>query len=475
MKSGQSTSRKSSHSGSRNDSQNAGFTGGFTETEKAVLEKIATTPEEDARINAAAARLAQRISEEAKRLSVKAKPLLVGSVAKGTYIRTKPDIDVFIQFPKETQRERLESDGLAIGKAVLSDIELRYAEHPYTHGKFEGYDADVVPCFEVSDASRKMSAVDRTPFHTEYVLKHMKEGQRFDVLLFKQFLKGIGVYGAEEEIQGFSGYLCEIVVLKYGTFRKALEACACWKAGETITLEKAKHQWFDSPLTFIDPVDPNRNVASALSRENFLFFVKACSEYLAAPKREFFFPNPVKPLSQEELKKRIDERFVALRFNKPNGLVADTLFPQVRKCAATLAKLCEKWDFPVRRTAYFVDEKITTLLEFEAPQISETVVHGGPPAQIKENAEKFIAKWENNPQAVRPPYIERGRLYVEIRREFTRPADLIKAKIHTLNIGKHLAEAIKGGYELKVDAEIVEQRYAVFLTKYLDGKHPWER
>ncbi len=446
----------------------------FTEIEKKVLDIIAPTPQEDERIKAAASRLAQRISEEAKRLGVKAKPLLVGSVAKGTYIRTKPDIDVFIQFPKETTRERLEDDGLAIGKAVLSDIELRYAEHPYTHGKFEGYDADVVPCFEVSDAGQKMSAVDRTPFHTEYVLKHMKEGQRYEILLFKQFLKGIGVYGAEEEIQGFSGYLCEIAVLKYGTFRKALEACAGWKAGETITLEKVKHQWFDSPLTFIDPVDPNRNVASALSRDNFLFFVKACGAYLAAPKREFFFPNLVKPLSQEELKKRIDERFVAVRFNRPMDLVADTLFPQVRKCAATLAKLCEEWDFKVRRTAYFVDDKITALLEFEAPQISETVVHGGPPEQIKENAEKFIAKWKNNPQAVRPPYVERGRLYVEIRREFTRPADPIKAKIGALNIGKHLAETLKEGYELKVGAEIVEPRYAVFLTKYLDGRNPWE-
>ncbi|MDD5502479.1 MAG: CCA tRNA nucleotidyltransferase, partial [Candidatus Thermoplasmatota archaeon] len=430
------------------------------EIRKQVLAKIAPSPEEDKRIKGAAEKLAKRIKEESAKLGVSAKPMLVGSVAKGTYIRTKPDIDVFIQFPKDTTREKLEESGLAIGKAILSEIELRYAEHPYTHGKFEGYDADVVPCFEVSDASQKLSAVDRTPFHTEYVLKHLKEGQRFEILLFKQFLKGIGVYGAEEEIQGFSGYLCEIIVLKYGNFQKTIDACANWKEGETIALEKVKHPWFDSALTFIDPVDPNRNVASALSRENFLFFVNACKKYLANPKMEFFFPNPIKPMAQEELKNRLNSTFITVRFSRPVDLVADTLFPQVRKCAATIAKLCEEWDFKVKRTAYFVDDKITALIELEAPEISRTVIHGGPPEKIKENAEKFIAKWKSNSMTVRQPYVENGRYFVEIKREFTKPAELIKSKINTLNIGKHLAEAIKDGYEMRTGAEIVEPRYA---------------
>ena len=31
-------------------------------------------------------------------------------------------------------------------------------------------------------------------------------------------MQGIGVYGAEIKVGGFSGYLCELLVMKYGGF-----------------------------------------------------------------------------------------------------------------------------------------------------------------------------------------------------------------------------------------------------------------
>jgi hypothetical protein len=44
---------------------------------------------------------------------------------------------------------------------------------------------------------------------------------------------------------------------------------------------------------FIDPVDSNRNVASALTKEKFDLFIKACKKYIKNPKVTFFFPKPL--------------------------------------------------------------------------------------------------------------------------------------------------------------------------------------
>ena len=85
------------------------------------------------------------------------------------------------------------------------------------------------PCYKIEDASQKLSAVDRTPLHTKYVKENLKENQKSDVRLFKQFLRGISCYGAEAEIEGFSGYLCEILVIKYKNFKGLIENASKWK------------------------------------------------------------------------------------------------------------------------------------------------------------------------------------------------------------------------------------------------------
>jgi tRNA nucleotidyltransferase (CCA-adding enzyme) len=47
-----------------------------------------------------------------------------------------------------------------------------------------------------------------------------------EVRLLKKFMKGTGVYGAEIKIGGFSGYLCELLILKYRSFAQTIEAFA---------------------------------------------------------------------------------------------------------------------------------------------------------------------------------------------------------------------------------------------------------
>ena len=98
----------------------------------------------------------------------------VGSYARNTWLRENLEIDVFILFPEDTPREELEKRGLKIGKSVLDEYEIRYAEHPYVHGKVKGVEVDIVPCYKLTSPENIKSAVDRTPFHHEWLKDRVK-------------------------------------------------------------------------------------------------------------------------------------------------------------------------------------------------------------------------------------------------------------------------------------------------------------
>src|SRR3990170_1876224 len=240
--------------------------------EAQVLKRVVPSPEEEARLRATVEDVKRRVSSGIRARGLDAEPLLVGSVAKGTHL-SEAEIDLFVAFPRTVPREALEKVGLELGEFLKEKVR-QYAEHPYTRGRWNGFEVEVVPCYRIADASQKMSAVDRTPLHAAYVLEKLKPGQRDQVRLLKAFCEGIGVYGAEAKVQGFSGYLCELLGLKFGTFRGVLEAATGWRGHEVvIALEGPPSKPFAEPLIVVDPVDAGRNVASAVSEETLATFI----------------------------------------------------------------------------------------------------------------------------------------------------------------------------------------------------------
>ena len=111
--------------------------------EQEILMKISPSEEEREAIGNRARSLVGRVTEEAKGEDLELSVLLVGSVAKDTFLHN-PDLDVFILFPESVPRERLESIGLALGRRVLGTGEERYAEHPYIHGIWDGLEVDMM-------------------------------------------------------------------------------------------------------------------------------------------------------------------------------------------------------------------------------------------------------------------------------------------------------------------------------------------
>ncbi len=449
---------------------------GSEEIETIVLQKITPTLEEKKHLEDVIASLKEEVQKQINKTRIPIEIELVGSIAKDTFIRNAVDIDLFLCFPPTVPRETLEKTGLAIGRAILEHQEECFAEHPYVRGIFKDYKTELVPCYKIQDASQKLSAVDRTPLHTRYIEQHLKETQKKEVRLFKQFLKGIGCYGAEAEIEGFSGYLCEIIVLKYGTFQQLIEQVCQWNYGEKLALDKRIPADFTTPLIFIDPVDPERNVASAVSLEKFNLLIKACQDYKKKPRLSFFFPNTLQPWTLQEIKKQIGSReFIGVKFPKPI-IIPENLYPQIRKSVRSIRELCEQYGFPILNATFTVEkDEVYIILEPQTMTISKTVVHSGPPATLKKNADDFLKKWIDNSRTVTKPYEKDKRWYVEIEREFTNIRILLEDQVKKVSLGKNIDVDILKDLTVVDTNELLREHLRAFWTLYLDQRMSWER
>ena len=117
--------------------------------------------------------------------------------------------------------------GLKFGKNIINELDgsyrIEYAQHPYTRGVVNGIHIDIVPCYEIKSGERIKSAVDRTPLHVEYLNKNMTKNFSDDVRLLKQLCVANKIYGADSKTQGFSGYVCELLIIKYKKFFNVLK------------------------------------------------------------------------------------------------------------------------------------------------------------------------------------------------------------------------------------------------------------
>src|SRR2546422_4692559 len=443
--------------------------------EARILKKILPTEEEEAHLRDGGRDLQERLSEPIAARGLDAKPILVGSVAKGVHLH-EPEIDMFVAFPPDLPRERLETEGLAMGDILERPVRM-YAEHPYTRGWYKRFEVEVVPCYRITDATQRLSAVDRTPLHVDYVLGHLREDQATEVRLLKAWAEGIGVYGAEAKIRGFSGYLCELLVLKAGTFRGVLEGSLAWRPGIVLELDRAAARTFPEPLTVVDPVDPNRNVASAVSVEQLATFVHAAREYLARPSERFFFPRPLKPLSLSRLRTMAKKRaggLLAVSVPAPS-VTEDVLYPQLRKGHRAFLDLFHRHAFEVFDSRFDVAGKEAIFLfEFAVDSLPRVSRHQGPPVWVK-NAKEFLDKWQRSPKTIAGPFVLGERWAVDVAREATSASALAKSRWRELSIGKDLEKAARRTLRISAGASALRAGYAEAWTRLFDKRFPWER
>ncbi|MEM4589330.1 MAG: CCA tRNA nucleotidyltransferase [Thermoplasmata archaeon] len=426
---------------------------------KDVLERIKPTEEEQKFLLENAEDIISKI--KLNLIGVDADPILVGSLAKGTNLKDT-DVDIFIRFSTKYDRSYIEEKTIEIGKKILESTEINFAEHPYIKGKYRNILFEIVPCYRIEDSKRKITSVDRTPFHTEFVIRNLKEWQKDEVRLLKQFLKGLGIYGAEAKIEGFSGYLTELLIIKYGKFLNVLKNVIKWKKTTFISLNGEGTQ-FNSPLTFIDPTDPKRNVASAVSMKNYAIFIFSSREFLKNPKINFFFPNEYPEFDVEKIKSR-GVGILHIKVTKPN-VVDDILYTQIKKFSKLLEENLN--DFGLTKIHFYVDDFVHLIIEAYHLDLPALEMHEGPPVWNK-NSENFIKKWKG--KAFNGPYIIDGKFYADIERKYKTIEDAIRKIISSASIGKDL-DKYKEEIEFSRDPKTINRRE---LSKFLDYKFPWE-
>ncbi|MBC2699709.1 MAG: CCA tRNA nucleotidyltransferase [ANME-2 cluster archaeon] len=439
-----------------------------------VLGKIKPVAAEQQRMQEVANRIISLVDRTAAGTGLKnVSGMLVGSAARGTWISGEHDLDIFISFPEDTPEQDLRTVGLNIARQVALDAgnsEERYAEHPYVHAVFGNFEVDLVPCFRVGSAAQIKSAVDRTPFHNIFILDRI-EGLEDEVLLLKQFMKGAGVYGSDLRKGGFSGYLAELLVIHYGSFTEVLQAADGWKSGIIIDITEHGNKQHNDPLVVVDPTDPARNVAAALTLDRFAEFIDMARQYLDSPAIEQFLHNPPAPLSDMEFEKITARRgtdLLAVVFDKPD-VVDDVLYPQLFMLHNSITDLLSRNGFTVLNGDVWAgDGEAAVVLEMEVSCLPPAKKHAGPPVWERSHAGKFKQKYLQN-KGLSKVYIENGRYVVDVPRPYTDPVELIKSELLNCRLGKHVGACIKTGFEVRKDKglqEIDNVDFRIFLKKF---------
>ncbi len=394
-----------------------------------VRRRVTPTVEEEGRLLSLAERLKKRILEVSSAYGVSVEPMLVGSLPKGTWLRGEGDLDVFMLFPKHYNKRSLEDIGLRIANEVSEGRGVRaYAEHPYLRFYVDGVKVDLVPALKVDRADAKATAVDRTPFHLEYVNSKLDDELRANVRLLKRFMKGIGVYGAEARTLGFSGYVCELLTIKHGSFTRVLEEAAGWRPPTLVVLEAQPTVAFNHHIVVVDPTDPSRNAAAAVSLESYAVFIAASQAFLEKPGIEFFYPPSLSPQRGAhifELGYGVGGRHLVMVALTAPQVVEEVLWSELRSSAHGLTQHLARYGFNPLSTWFWSDgAEAYFCFEVERVELPAYEKRVGPPVYAREDAKRFLAK--NKGRALRGPWIEADRWVVELPRRVTRIAEALR-------------------------------------------------
>ena len=447
-----------------------------------ILIDVKPTVEEKQHIDDVSSRLMNFLQKTCDENDIDAKVALVGSVAKNTALKGKSDIDIFIAFPLDTDKQYLKETGLDLAHACCDEFdstpEHHFASHPYVTTEIEGCEVDIVPCYQIEDGSQLKSAVDRTILHTRYVKANLSEGQEDEVLLLKRFMAMTGTYGSEFKVGGFAGYLCELLVINYGSFENTLKQAIKWKHGHTIDLENynTSSLFNGDPLIVIDPTDMNRNVAAALRLNKMAEFIQSARNYLFSDnKKDYFYPlkrNIKKEDILDEFSRRNSD-LIAIRFNIPD-MPLDTLHPQLKKTCEALERKLNDEEFNVFKADYWSDEILTgvILLEMASSRLNNLKVNVGPKVYINPACENFTAKYgrENC-------YIQDDFLVHIQKRQFSNAEDLVKyiftpEHIGLIKVGKNLKKTLTKSYQFIDIRKMDNDGFLEFLDDFIKpGQH----
>jgi tRNA nucleotidyltransferase (CCA-adding enzyme) len=324
--------------------------------------------------------------------------LVGGSFAKGTWLENDTDIDFFVMIEPNVERAEFEELGKSVGYHALKKYKpyLRYSEHPYVEGKVDGTRINIVPCYRV-EKNKWKSAADRSPFHTDFMQAKLNENLKSQARVLKKFLKAVGIYGSQIAVSGFSGYVTEVLNLKYGSFKGVLQVFSELKPNHIISIDPPNEkviEKFNSSMIIIDPIDSNRNLGAAISANCVAKFVLASRLFLRNPSIEFMRKSR-RP--NAKIRNQIESNLLIIEFYIQKRS-PDILWGQLKRKLTSISKMLSNSRFEIIKKFCFTDEEKHAVFIFmiEFTNLPKISINKGPEVYLKAETDSYIKKRAGN-------------------------------------------------------------------------------
>ncbi|MGC8729881.1 MAG: CCA tRNA nucleotidyltransferase [Candidatus Micrarchaeia archaeon] len=335
-----------------------------------------------------------------------------GSLAHGTQLKFHSDIDIFLLFKRSLPASEMEKIGIEAAMKIVHKeknerYEIKYAEHPYIKLIFDDLNmkADVVPAYKINNIDDKGTSVDRTPLHNNFVNSHLSDKEKDEVRLLKAFLLGNNLYGAEARVEGFAGYLCELLIYHYKSFINTISKFANFSGFIAIDISsnteydkdskeaKVLEKKFGKNFIVIDPTDKNRNVAASVSNETLARFCIFARRFLTYPSEEYFYGARYSDTFARQHLEELGDRFSLDTYivsARSEDISEDIIWQQLKKFHKSICiELSKSFVGPVFTQCSIVHN--TSLMFFAFPRLELGFAKvKGPNVFIKEASENFM-------------------------------------------------------------------------------------
>ncbi len=358
----------------------------FESIKKVVLKKIKPTLLEEKKTEKVVLEFESKIKKVLEEKKIKF--FLGGSYAKNTWLSKSKDIDVFLKFDKKKYYEK---DISKIAYEILKEhfkIEVLHGSRSYFNIKFKSLNFEIIPVYDIKSVKEKKNIMDLSPLHVEYVNSRLKNND--DVRILKYFLKQNNLYGAESYIEGFSGYVCELLIIYYNNIEELFYNVLEWKEETYIDIEGyynnileakkvLKEKW--NVLTIIDPVQEDRNASKSLNKKNYEEFKKIIKEFYKNTSLKFF-----------KKKKKY--------FKKPYYIIKlygikekkDVSASMLKKTAEYIIRSLKNKNFSIKSLYYYEEKNNVLILKIKVKKTIIDNVIEGPIIKYKKALEEFYKK-----------------------------------------------------------------------------------
>ncbi|NHI83697.1 MAG: hypothetical protein EAX81_05290 [Candidatus Thorarchaeota archaeon] len=435
------------------------------EIRKSILAEIRPTEEEIKKQKKQVSRITESLKKFAHSEWKYTRIQAEGSTGKKqTQLRGASDLDIFVILNPEDYGDVLAKNPRARMNAVNSIMEavvdewfipaLRklkpsscqktYSQHPYLSVKLNGFDVDIVGCFEVSPqellASGPISAMDRTIHHSEYVNLHLCQETRDDVRILKSFARASYAYADTCAVgrMGFTGYALELLIIRGGGLEQALkyiidlERTPLDPEGRSLAKLKEDPSFRDDFVFIIDPIDPNRNVSSSFD-ERTVRLLRMRAEKLLEEFEEGNINRIMKmviekPISLSPLPSWIVRHSIVFEFKEEKSYHYSVFRDKLYSLGKLVAgQLQHEQTGEIRFGAtlfevYFEAESYSLAFLVENMMISNVYSYKGPPLNLSTAVEDF--------RRVHADTVEKaGYIWTTKEREFTSARSLAETLI----------------------------------------------